>query len=90
VQALANYKYTRCRTINIASLTKQIGNKHQEYDRTKAIIREKQGLARHYNLDEVEIELKAITADHDKLVKTRKDLKQSILAYSEYLKLLKT
>lgn len=66
---------------------KQIDNKRGKYDRSMAIIRDEPALAKHYDLDEIETELKAITADHDKLVKNRKDLKQSILAYSEYLKL---
>lgn len=89
VEDAKEYATTQAKALDsdIASFTKQIGNKQQEYNRTKAIIREKPDLARHYNLDEVEAELKAITADHDKLVKTRKDLKQSILAYSEYLEL---
>lgn len=91
VEDAKEYAATQAKALDsdIASFTKQIGNKQKEYDRTKAIIREKPELARHYNLDEVEAELKAITADHDKLVKTRKDLKQSILAYSEYLELFK-
>lgn len=83
------YANTQAKALDsdIASLAKQIGNKKQEYDRSKSIIRDKPALAKHYNLDEIEAELKAITADHDKLVKNRKDLKQSILAYSEYLEL---
>lgn len=72
---------------DVASLTKQIGNKEEEYERTKAIVRDNPKLGRHYNLDEVEAELKAIKADHAKLVKTRKQLKTAILTYSEYLEL---
>lgn len=83
------YAATQAKALDsdIASLTKQIGNKADEYDRSKAIIRDKPALAKHYDLDEIEAELKAITADQEKLVKARKDLKQSILDYSEYLEL---
>lgn len=75
---------------DIAALTKQVGNKEAEYDRTKVTIRDNPELARHYNLDEVETELKTINKELVKLVKTRKDLKQSMLTYSQYLELFKT
>ncbi len=83
------YASTQAKALDgdIASLARQIGNKKAEYSRTKEIIRDKPALAKHYNLDEIEAELKAITTDHDKLAKSRKDLKQSVLEYSEYLEL---
>ncbi len=72
---------------DIASLTKQVGNKEAEYDRTKATIRDNPQLARHYNLDEIESELKAIKKDLGDMVGTRKALKQSVLTYKQYLEL---
>src|SRR6185312_15876609 len=83
------YSITQAKALDgdIASLTKQIGNKKEEYERTKAIVRDNPKLGHHYNLDEVDAELKAITKDHTKLVKTRKQLKTAILTYSEYLEL---
>ncbi len=75
---------------DIAALTKQVGNKQAEYDRTKDAIRDNPQLARHYNLDEIEAELKAINKDLDKLVKNRKRLKQSVLTYSQYLELFES
>ncbi len=72
---------------DVASFAKQIGNKEAEYERTKAIVRDKPTLGRHYNLDEIGAELKSIRKDHTKLVKDRKQLKQAILTYSEYLEL---
>ncbi len=72
---------------NIATYTKQVGNKQAEYDRTKDAIRDNPQLARHYNLDEIEAELKDINKDLTKLVNTRKRLKQSIMTYSQYLEL---
>ena len=75
---------------NIAALTKQIGNKEAEYERTKATIRDNPSLARHYNLDEIENELKAIRSDHAKLVDARKRIKQSVLTYSQYFELFQS
>jgi DNA invertase Pin-like site-specific DNA recombinase len=72
---------------DIAALTRQLGNKQTEYDRTKAAIRDNPQLARHYNLDQVEDEQKAIDTDLKKLVSTRKHLKQAVMTYSEYLEL---
>jgi DNA invertase Pin-like site-specific DNA recombinase len=72
---------------DIAALTKQLGNKQAEYDRTKRAITDNPQIVRHYNLDEVEAETKSIDKDLQKLVATRKRLKQSILTYSEYLEL---
>jgi prefoldin subunit 5 len=91
VKDATEYADTQAKALDsdIASLTKQIGNKQDEYDRTKTIIRENPDLARHYSLDEIEAELKSITDDHDKLIQQRKALKQSVLDYSEYLELFK-
>lgn len=72
---------------DIASLTKQVGNKEAEYDRTKDTIRDNPQLARHYNLDEIEQELIDIKKDLSKLVSSRKALKQSVLTYKQYLEL---
>ncbi len=72
---------------DIAAYTKQVGNKQAEYDRTKDAIRDNPQLARHYNLDEIEAELKAINKDLTKQVNTRKRLKQSVMTYSQYLEL---
>ncbi len=44
-------------------------------------------LARHYNLDEIEAELKALRTDLVKITATRKRLKRSVLTYSQYLEL---
>lgn len=89
VKDAKEYANTQAKALDsdIASLAKQIGNKKAEYDRSKVIVRDRPTLAKHYNLDEIEAELKDIAKDHEKLVKNRKDLKQSILAYSEYLEL---
>jgi hypothetical protein len=75
---------------DIAALTRQVGNKQAEYDRTKDAIRDNPQLARHYNLDEIEAEQKAIQKDLDKLVSNRKRLKQSIMTYSQYLELFES
>ncbi len=75
---------------DIAALTRQVGNKQAEYDRTKDAIRDNPQLARHYNLDEIETEQKAIQTDLDKLVSNRKRLKQSIMTYSQYLELFES
>ena len=74
-------------TSDIATLTKQLGNKQAEYQRTKDAITANPQIAKHYNLDEIEAEEKAIDKDLNKLVNNRKRLKQSVLAYSEYLEL---
>jgi DNA invertase Pin-like site-specific DNA recombinase len=74
---------------DIAALSKQVGNKQIEYDRTLATIRDNPELARHYNPDEARSELKGIQKDLDKLVSMRKQLKQSVLTYSQYLELFK-
>lgn len=72
---------------DIAALTRQIGNKRTEYERTKQTVRDNPQYARHYNLDEIEAELKAIETDQTKLINTRKRLKKAVLTYSEYLEL---
>lgn len=72
---------------DIASLTKQLGNKEGEYDRAKSTVRDNPNYARHFNLDEIESELKAIKKDLGDMVATRKALKQSVLAYKQYLEL---
>ncbi len=74
-------------TSDIATLTRQLGNKQAEYKRTKDAITTNPQIAKHYNLDEIEAEEKAIDKDLKKLVNNRKSLKQSILTYSEYLEL---
>lgn len=75
---------------DVATLTKQVGNKEAEYERTKATVRDNPELARHYDLDTVEAELKLLQIDLKKFVATRKQLKQSVLTYSEYLELFQT
>ena len=72
---------------DIAALTKQLGLKNEEYERTKTAITDSPQIAKHYNLDEIEAEAKGIDTDLHKLISTRKRLKQSILMYSEYLEL---
>lgn len=72
---------------DIAALTKQLGLKNEEYERTKTAITSNPQIAKHYNLDEIEAEAQAIDKDLQKLVNNRKRLKQSILTYSEYLEL---
>jgi site-specific DNA recombinase len=72
---------------DIASRTKQVGNKEAEYKRTKATVRDNPQLARHYNLDEVESELESLRDDLTKLIESRKAIKQSVLAYKQYLEL---
>jgi DNA invertase Pin-like site-specific DNA recombinase len=75
---------------DIAGLTRHVGNKQDEYNRTKITIRDNPGLTKHYNLDEIESELKDIKKDLRKLTATRKRLKQSILTYKQYLELFET
>ncbi len=75
---------------DIASITKQVGNKEAEYDRTKATIRDNPQLAHHYDLDGIESEVKALKKDLKRLISERKGLKQSILTYQQYLELFKS
>lgn len=72
---------------DIAALTRQVGNKEGEYERTKATIRDNPQLAKHYDLDEVDNELKSLKKDLGELVRNRKSLKQAILTYKQYLEL---
>jgi hypothetical protein len=83
------YAATQAKVLDsdIASLTKQVGNKEAEYGRTKDTIRDNPQLARHYNLDEIKGELKAIKKNLAILVRNRRGLKQSTLTYKEYLEL---
>ncbi len=83
------YATTQAKTLDsdIASLTKQVGNKEAEYDRTKGTIRDNPQLVRHYDLDEIEKELTDLKKDLSKLVSSRKALKHSMLTYKQYLEL---
>lgn len=58
---------------DIAALTKQLGSKSkEEYKRTKTTITVNPQIVRHYNLDEIEAEAKAIDKDLQKLVSNKK------------------
>lgn len=72
---------------DIARLSKQIGNKDEEYKRAKNLIAGSPELKRHYDLDQIVAEKKELSSDLDKLKKQRTDLKQSIFTYEEYLEL---
>jgi DNA invertase Pin-like site-specific DNA recombinase len=71
----------------VATLNKQVGNKEKEYERSKNTIRDNPQLAPHYDLDGIKAELDTLQADQRKAVETRKELKQAILTYKEYLEL---
>ena len=68
-------------------ITKQVSNKEREYERSKSTIRDNPQLAPHYDLDAIKAEPDGLQADLSKAVGTRKEIKQAILTYEEYLEL---
>lgn len=71
----------------IMSLTRLVGLKQEEYDNAKQFVLTNPALQEHYDLDGIKNELAGLKGDLLK-AKTQKDnIKQSILAYKEYLEL---
>lgn len=77
-------------TSAIMSLTKLIGNKQNEYNESKLLIRNNPELKEHYNLKETKKELTDLQERLGELNNKRDSLKQSILTYKEYLELFES
>ena len=77
-------------TSRIASLSKQIDIKQREYDGAKKTILQNPDLKAHYDLDEIQKEIKTLGKKLDKRVEYRKKLqdRDTVYEYKNYLKLL--
>lgn len=74
----------------IASLTSRLGNKKQEFERTKKLILDKSELAKYYNLEKLEKEEKDLRLELTKLTDKRNHSKDAIISYQQYLKLFES
>ncbi len=72
----------------IGALAKQSGDKNLEYKRAKEqVLKDPDGLGKHYNLDEIKAELGSLESDLQLAKTKREELKSSVLTYEKYLEL---
>lgn len=74
-------------TSEIGKLSKQIGDKGAEYERSKVAISANPALAEHFDLDKIKSERDAIQSDLDRALEKRASLKPALEKYEEYLEL---
>ena len=78
---------SRSLTSSIMSLTKSIGMKSEEYERTRELLVANPSMERHYNLDELKSDLDSLDTKHSKLIKQRDNIKSVLPTYKKYLEL---
>lgn len=73
----------------IARLKVVVANKEKAYEQTKDLILKNPELKDHYDLDRHAKEIEKLRTDYRRNVKRREHIKDAILTFEEYLKLLK-